>query len=91
MRVYREGISDFEAWDGAMDAWARIKHEGKTDALESALEDLYPDGISEGDLNDLLWHDSEWTLGLVGIDEDDDDEEDNDDDGEEDDDNDDDE
>ena len=39
------------------------------------LEDMYPEGISDVGLNDLLWHDSEWVLDMVGISEEQDDEE----------------
>ena len=45
------------------------------DELESMLEDLYPEGLTVTELNDILWFDSEMILEQLGIAEDEDDEE----------------
>ena len=37
------------------------------DELDSLLEDMYPDGITETELNDLLRFDDEWVLEALGI------------------------
>ena len=68
MKIYSEiNIADFEAWSGAINTLDRIIAEDKCDELESILEDLYPDGISETELNDLLWFDDETVFGWLGI------------------------
>ena len=68
MKIYSEiNIADFKAWGGAIDTLDRIIAEDKCDELESILEDLYPDGISETKLNDLLWFDDEAVFGWLGI------------------------
>ena len=68
MKVYSEiNIADFKAWGGAINTLDRIITEDKCDELESILEDLYPDGISETELNDLLWFDDETVFGWLGI------------------------
>ena len=68
-------LSDFKPWSGAIDTWDKIVDAGKLDTLDFMLEDMYPEGISDVGLNDLLWHDSEWVLDMVGISEEQDDEE----------------
>lgn len=68
MKIYSEiNIADFEAWSGAINTLDRIIAEDKCDELEAVLEDLYPDGISETELNDLLWFDDETVFGWLGI------------------------
>ena len=68
MKIYSEiNIADFKAWGGAIDTLDRIITEDKCDELEAILEDLYPDGIDETKLNDLLWFDDETVFGWLGI------------------------
>lgn len=68
MKIYRElDIHRFEPWSGAVDTYNTISEADKLDQLESLLEDLYPDGIEETNLNDLLWFESEWVLESLGI------------------------
>ena len=68
MKIYSEiSIADFKAWGGAINTLDRIIAEDKCDELEAILEDLYPDGITGTELNDLLWFDDETVLGWLGI------------------------
>ena len=68
MKIYSEiSIADFKAWGRAINTLDRIIAEDKCDELEAILEDLYPDGINETKLNDLLWFDDETVLGWLGI------------------------
>ena len=79
MKVYQEiSIRDFEAWSGAVDTYDKIIANDKEEEFDSLIEELYPDGIEETRLNDLLWFDSEWVLDCLGIyeEEDEDEEED---------------
>lgn len=70
IKVYAEiNIEDFEAWSGGEDTLNKIIEEGKTQELEDYINDLYPDGIDEGTLNDLLWHDGSQILQDLGINE----------------------
>lgn len=70
MRIYSEtSLENFEAWSGAVDTLDRVKEAGKCDELESILEDLYPDGMSETELNDLLWFEPETVFEWLGIEE----------------------
>ena len=65
--TYDLDLNSFNAWSGAVDTLDRIQREGKCEELENILEDLYPDGITETQLNDLLWFDSEQIYEWLGI------------------------
>lgn len=62
----------YKPWAGAIDTWDTIEAAGKLAELEAILEDCYPEGISMGGLNDLLWHDGDTVLGWLGLSEDED-------------------
>ena len=84
MKIYSEqSLADFKFWSGAETTAQRIWEEQGSegfDQLEAILEDLYPDGIDETDLNDLLWFDADTVYEWLGIE--DEEEEDNEDDDE---------
>ena len=65
--TYELDLNSFEAWSGAKDTLDRIQREGKCVELENILEELYPDGMTETELNDLLWFDSESVYEWLGI------------------------
>ena len=65
--TYELDLNSFQAWSGAKDTLDRIQREGKCDVLEQILEDIYPDGMTETQLNDLLWFDSESVYEWLGI------------------------
>ena len=65
--TYELDLNSFEAWSGAKETLERIQREGKCTELENILEELYPDGMTETELNDLLWFDSESVYEWLGI------------------------
>lgn len=65
--TYELDLNKFEAWSGAVSTLERIRNEGKTSELEAILEDAYPDGMTETELNDLLWFDSETVYEWLGM------------------------
>lgn len=68
MKIYSEiNLSSFQAWSGAVNTLDRIISEGKCDDLEAILEDLYPEGMDETELNDLLWFEPEEVFRWLGI------------------------
>lgn len=76
MKICRElDLSRFEPWSGAVDTYETIYNADKLDELEFLLEELYPEGIEETQLNDLLWFESEWLLESLGISEEEEEEE----------------
>lgn len=73
MKIYREeSLSDFEWWSGAVATANRIWEERGLEGwneLEAMLEDVYPDGIDETALNDLLWFEPDTVYEWLGIDD----------------------
>lgn len=63
-------LGDYEPWSGAVDTWDTIRDNDAVEALDSLLEELYPDGIGMTELNDLLWFESDWVLESLGLSED---------------------
>ena len=65
--TYELDLNRFEAWSGAKETLERIQREGKCTELENILEELYPDGMTETELNDLLWFEPETVYEWLGI------------------------
>lgn len=65
--TYELDLERFEAWSGGKRTLERVIDEGKCGLLEQMLEELYPEGMTETQLNDLLWFDSESVYEWVGI------------------------
>lgn len=65
----------FEPWAGAVDTYNTIMEANKVDEFESLIDELYPDGIEEGRLNDILWFEDDWILEMLGLSEEDEEEE----------------
>jgi hypothetical protein len=60
-------LNEFEPWSGAVSTWELIVEADKVDALDFMLEDLYPEGMTSTELNDLLWFESDWIIDMLGI------------------------
>ena len=65
--TYELDLNSFQAWSGAKETLERIQREGKCTELENILEELYPDGMTETELNDLLWFEPETVYEWLGI------------------------
>ena len=69
-----QSIANFKFWSGAKENASELTF-SQLNEVESILDDLYPDGITETELNDIFWFDfetiKEW---LCIIDEDEDEE-----------------
>lgn len=64
-------LRNFNAWSGAVDTKETILEHDKEKDFECLIDELYPDGITDTQLNDFLWFDSEWILECLGIKEED--------------------
>ena len=60
-------FSNYKPWSGAVDTYELIKDADKLDELEFYLEELYPDGITATQINDILWFDSDEILKYLGL------------------------
>jgi hypothetical protein len=68
MKVYSEiTLLSFETWSGATETKNRIIAEGKGEEFDQLIEELYPDGIDETLLNDILWFEPEWVFEALGM------------------------
>jgi hypothetical protein len=66
MKLYKEeSLSNFEFWSGAKDRAEQLTDK-ELDQIESILEDTYPDGMSDTQVNDLFWFDFETVVEWIG-------------------------
>lgn len=76
MKVFNEiGIEDFEAWAGAVSTKDKILEAGKAEEFDKYIEEMYPDGIRETELNDELWFNAEEIFEALGIEDNEEEEE----------------
>jgi len=70
MKITNDNLSlrAFDAWSGAKDTKQLILDNGKESDFEFMLEDLYPDGMTDTQLNDILWFETDWICETLGID-----------------------
>ena len=70
MKIKMElSLREFEAWSGAIDTKKKIIDNDKVEEFDELIEEIFPEGISDTQLNDLLWFDSEWIFETLGISE----------------------
>lgn len=74
MRLYKEFSEGYTPWSGAKETCQRIQDAGKWEMLEAVLDDIYPDGMTETELNDILWFEAETVFEWLGISDDDEEE-----------------
>lgn len=59
----------YQPWSGAISTYETIVEAGKQEEFENLIEELYPNGIEETLLNDILWFESDWILESLGLSE----------------------
>lgn len=67
IKIELDDLAEFDSWSGAEQTKKRIVSQGLGIDFMTALEDNYPEGITETELNDLLWFEEEWCYELVGL------------------------
>ena len=69
MKVYKEiyDLDDFDYWGQASYTMHNLSDDDKKAVFE-ALEEDYPDGIEETQLNDILAYEDDWIKDIVGYD-----------------------
>lgn len=67
MKIYSEtSLENFEAWSGGADTLRTLTHE-QCEQLESIIEEIYPDGMSSTELNDILWFEDDTIAEWLGF------------------------
>ena len=68
MKTYTETtLRNFDAWSGEKDTKEIIIEHNKENDFECLIDELYPDGLSETNLNDILWFEQDWLFKSLGI------------------------
>ena len=68
MKITKEinNFNEIEVWSGAKYTYAIIIKNNKQDEFMALLDEIFPDGCTETELNDFLWFDDEFIfLALV--------------------------
>lgn len=60
-------LVNFQTWCGATDTKNTIIEADKTEEFDSLIEEIYPDGLTDTQLNDILWFESDWIYEQLGI------------------------
>lgn len=60
-------LDEFQPWSGAKETWQKICDAKLGFTFFAVLEELYPDGIGENELNDLLWFEPDACYEMVGL------------------------
>jgi len=71
MKTFDENVTlaDFNAWSGAKDTKETILKTNKGEEFDNLIEEIYPEGLSITQLNDILWFESDWIYEQLGISE----------------------
>lgn len=77
MKYYvEESLRNFKFWSGGKDTADDLTCE-QIDLIEEYLEEIYPDGCSDTDINDFFWFERDFIYNeILGIGEDEEDDED---------------
>ena len=69
MKIYKEvyDANDFEVWSGARDTVKEMTDEQVKEVF-NMLEDVYPDGMNETELNDFFWFEEDTIAEWLGFD-----------------------
>ena len=69
MKTFKEQttLQNFDAWSGAKDTKQTILDNNKAEEFNDLIEELYPDGLSETNLNDILWFEEDFLFESLSI------------------------
>ena len=68
MKIISEvSLWNFEGWSGAEETIQVIIENDRDEEFEQLIEELFPEGIDETHLNDLLRFEDSWIFEMLGI------------------------
>lgn len=71
MRYYvDESLCNFQFWGGAKEN-ANLLTLEEFEQIESELENIYPDGLEDGEINDIFWFDFDFIAQILGYEDED--------------------
>lgn len=66
MKIYKEErLTEFEFWSGARDTVKYLTYED-LEQIEDILEEIYSDGMSETEVNDIFWFEEDLIAEWLG-------------------------
>lgn len=67
MKIYNDitDLYEFTPWSGAKENYNRIIKSANAYHFINDLEEIYPEGISDTQLNDILWFDDEFCFQYI--------------------------
>lgn len=66
MKLYTEkDLIDFDFWSGAKDTVKYLTYK-ELNQIQSMLEEIYPEGMSETELNDFFWFEEDTIAEWLG-------------------------
>jgi len=66
MKIYTDiPLTEFEFWAGAKDTVKHLTDE-ELDQIEQILEEIYPEGLDETELNDIFWFERDLIAEWLG-------------------------
>ncbi|AID17275.1 hypothetical protein QLX41_gp123 [Listeria phage LMTA-94] len=68
VKIISEGLESYIPWSGAVVNYEIIQEKGLLDVFESLLAEWYPEGLTETQVNDILWFDED-LFSFLGIEE----------------------
>jgi len=63
--IMEQGLGNFEFWSGAKQRADELSLDD-LEQIEFVLEDIYPDGLTETEVNDLFWFDEDFIATCLG-------------------------
>lgn len=58
-------LKNFDFWSGAKDT-VKYLTESELETIESYLEELYPEGMTDTEINDFMWFEDDTIAELLG-------------------------
>ena len=66
MKIYTEkSLKDFDFWSGAKDT-VKYLTEDEINLIETILEDSFPEGMDETEINDFFWFENDTIAEWLG-------------------------
>lgn len=60
-----KSLRNFEFWSGAKDT-VKYLTDSELDTIEYILEDIYPEGMTDTQINDIFWFEDDWIAEMLG-------------------------
>lgn len=66
LKIYTS-FDSYKPWSGTVDTYNQLQDLDQLQNLEIILDELYPEGIDETALNDILWFEPEFIAESLGL------------------------